>query len=480
MKKTAILAVLGLSACRAAPDPLASPDPREQQKAAVEALLEGRERGRAARILATSARCELWEDELRELRWRRPGLASALAWHWLRDPSIEAFTADRLAWGVLNQGRRELVRILRRVDPEGLRTSLSHAAAVSAAPEPADRDFLLARLADQNQGYYGPAAGLVRLGDERGLIPLLEDAAGYPEGYEADLDILPDEERVRRIAGRVHALIGTRFTDARLAQALRSVHPEIRSDVLASLAGRIGAREELFRMARHGVGEAIRALADHPGDDTVDVLRAALALKDEVSAAALASLATLGDPRMQAWIAAALAKPGSLAEAFALEWTALTRPIRREAVPLAEEEGADPVPVYADWQGLTAAVIDVPSDAVVTDPAVWNAFWARVRRPAPAVDFDRQAGLVLLYVDPRPEVISPFDIRILGLRAEEGGRVLRVQRRNSSFGLTAVDHAGTAWRVLVVPRAWIPRRIETEEKTVSDRGRSSRPASAAC
>jgi hypothetical protein len=468
-----------LFACTAAPDEideaLASPDPQTQQARALELILRGNERQRlhAVEVLRASSRCALRHEEIRDLGFEDPPLAAELAWRWLQLPSVDLFQVEDLGLLVLDLEKRELVDVLRRLDPEHQRTGNVYEQAVCRTPHPEDGPWLKKQLVGPPGGINGAAAGLVRLGDPAGLRPLLEQIGICPELWGRDAAVpLPERELNRRIAGVLLDLMRGRFTDPAIRAILSSFETSRFQGVHAVLADRLGMRVELLKMAEAGVEEAVCLLAAYPGEDTLAVLRKDLSLRENVGMRAMESLALLGDPELPDWIATHLdlnaeADPWSR-EALGLRLRKLAAPLPDEATGLAEsspeeEKKHPPLPVHADWKGLTADLVTGPPVRIVTNPAEWTHFWWGVRRPAPRIDFTKYAAVVLIYEDPTPFVIAPFDLQVAGMEKDSSGTVLHLLRVRSSFGFDAVEHEGTLWRVLVVPRSLLPLRVEAKD-----------------
>lgn len=58
--------------------------------------------------------------------------------------------------------------------------------------------------------------------------------------------------------------------------------------------------------------------------------------------------------------------------------------------------------------------------------------------------------------------MQPFGLQVAG----SSGTDILVRRINSSFAYTAVHHAGTRWRLLVLPRSARPVRVRFEDVAV--------------
>lgn len=462
-----------------APSELNSADDQTRQRFAAKLLIEssGEFRSRAIEILKTSDRCALWEDDLKELTWKEPQLTSELAWRWLRLPSLDLSASEILTPCVIDEERRELVDLLRRVNPEPNGSSRIYWQAVFRTPLPEDRKDLLRYLQYSSPGINGAAAGLVRLGDARGLQPFLEQLwnDNLADWGRTTQPYLPETEMARRLADIALTLTRKRFPDQDLRTVLHGMDPGRKTNVHAVIAHRLGDRAELQNQADKGVKEALRLLADYPGDDSLDILRRALNRTEEVQACAVESLALLGDPQLPAWIAANVVESEHDAPwstpALTKKLKAMAKPLPATASALAEEapEGGktlEPLPVFADWWGIAPVILQEPAERVIVDPAAWTALCRELRRPAPALDFTRHAAIATLYVDPDPNTINGFDIGVAGMTKASSGTVVHLLRRRSALGMDAVDHAGTFWRILIVPRTLLPLRFVAEDVVI--------------
>jgi hypothetical protein len=140
-------------------------------------------------------------------------------------------------------------------------------------------------------------------------------------------------------------------------------------------------------------------------------------------------------------------------------------PLSESPRPLAEEPGPDlsAMPVFGDWTGVIEAVLPGPAWSVVEDEEAWKAQCREVRRPAAPRDFGRHVVLVLRYVDPDWAVMQSFGVQVAGARRSGAGTEVWIRRFNSSFAFDAVHHAGTRWRLLVLPRSALPLRVRLED-----------------
>jgi HEAT repeat protein len=121
------------------------------------------------------------------------------------------------------------------------------------------------------------------------------------------------------------------------------------------------------------------------------------------------------------------------------------------------------VSAVREWGGVTEEEFRGDPAFAIRDAATWRAFWRRVRLPTPRVDFAAYTPVVLLYEDPDPLNMSHFSVHLAGVAREDEKTVVCVLRRRSSLAGPMVDHAGTLWHVLLLPRLEEPVEFRTEE-----------------